>query len=122
MRRRRKKRNQQQVSLPRPKPQPKRNQFVIRHEKGWAVKKEGSNRITAQFQTQAEAIEYARDLAITQRCELVIHDRKGNVRKQQSYKDRRHQIARQEAFMEWIRSQTPAQTSFTPASANATNN
>lgn len=120
MRRRRKKRTQ--VSMPKSEPKPKRNQFVVRHEKGWAVKKEGSNRITAFFQTQGEAIAYGRDLAITQRCELVIHDRKGNVRKRQNYKDRRYQIARREAFMEWIRSLTPTQATLSSASDNASNN
>nr|MBW4421111.1 DUF2188 domain-containing protein [Myxacorys californica WJT36-NPBG1]MBW4422248.1 DUF2188 domain-containing protein [Myxacorys californica WJT36-NPBG1] len=37
---------------------PKRNQFVVPHPDGWAVKKEGSNRVTATFQTQEAAIEY----------------------------------------------------------------
>ncbi len=124
MRRRKRRRNQSQNQQPAVarKPKPKRNQFVIRSEKGWAVKKEGSKRITAFFQTQGEAIEYGRDLAITQRCELVIHDRKGNVRKRQSYKDRRHLIARREAFMEWIQSIRAAQESSTPALENAVNN
>lgn len=118
MRRRKRRRNQQPVVRT---PQPKRNQFVIRHEKGWAVKKEGSKRITAFFQTQGKAIEYGRDLAITQRCELVIHDRAGNVRKRQSYKDPRHQIARREAFIEWIQSSKASQESSTLASENAAN-
>jgi hypothetical protein len=124
MRRRKQRRKQSQnQQQPSPRiPQPKRNQFVIRHEKGWAVQKEGSKRITASFQTQGEAIEYGRDLAITQRCELVIHDRKGNIRKRQSYKDQRYQIARREAFMEWIQSLRAAQESSTPASENAANN
>ena len=122
MRRRRRKQSQNQQPAVRRMPQPKRNQFVVRHDKGWAVKKEGSKRITAFFQTQKEAIEYGRDLAITQRCELVIHDRKGNVRKRQSYKDQRYQIARREALMEWIQSLRAAQQSSIPASEKAANN
>ncbi len=118
-RRRNKSQNQQPV-VPR-KPKPKRNQFVIRHEKGWAVKKEGSNRITAFFETQGDAISYGRELAITQRCELVIHDRKGEVRKRQSYQDRRYLIARQEAFMEWIRSITAEREAARIASENTVN-
>lgn len=68
---------------------PKRNQFVVPHPEGWAVKKEGSNRATAIFQTQEDAIEYGRELAINQRCELVIHDRNGNVRKRRNYRNPR---------------------------------
>jgi hypothetical protein len=75
---------------------PKRNQFVVPHSDGWAVKKEGSNRVTATFQTQSVAIEYGRDLAITQRCELVIHDRKGNVRKRRNYNHPRYAALRYE--------------------------
>ncbi len=78
---------------------PKRNQFVIRHQDGWAVKKEASKRVTAIFQTQEEAIQYGRDLAITQRCELVIHDRKDNVRERRNYRDRRHAILRPERLL-----------------------
>jgi hypothetical protein len=64
----------------------KRNQFVVPHPQGWAVKKEGSKRVTAVFDTQEDAIEYGRELAINQRCELVIHNRHGEVRKRRNYK------------------------------------
>ncbi|MCU0553105.1 MAG: DUF2188 domain-containing protein [Leptolyngbya sp. Prado105] len=119
MPRRKKKRKQQQVSMPRPKPQPKRNQFVIRHQDGWAVKKEGSNRITAFFQTQGEAIEYGRDLAITQRCELVIHDRKGNVRERRNYRDPRHAILRHERILAKYQAERALREALKQASENA---
>jgi Uncharacterized protein conserved in bacteria (DUF2188) len=94
-RRRNKVQNQQPV-VPR-KPKPKRNQFVIRHQKGWAVKKEGSTRITAFFEMQEDAIAYGRELAITQHCELVIHNRKGEVRIRRDYRDPRHDRANRHA-------------------------
>lgn len=65
-----------------------RNQHVVPHPQGWAVKKEWSNRATAIFDTQKEAIEYGRRLAIRQRTELIIHNRKGEVRKSFDYRDR----------------------------------
>jgi Uncharacterized protein conserved in bacteria (DUF2188) len=68
---------------------PKRNQHIVPHPEGWAVKKEGSNRATAIFNTQEDAIEYGRDLAITQRCELVIFNRKGIERERRNYRNPR---------------------------------
>ncbi len=99
MPRRKRRRNQSQNQQPavRRIPKPKRNQFVIRHEKGWAVKKEGSNRITAFFELQEDAIAYGRELAITQHCELVIHNRKGEVRIRRDYRDSRHDRAYRQA-------------------------
>ncbi len=101
---------------------PKRNQFVVPHPDGWAVKKEGSNRVTATFQTQEAAIEYGRDLAITQRCELVIHDRKGNVRKRRNYNHPRYAALRYEQFRAEYASYKASLESSTPASENALNN
>lgn len=37
--------------------------FVIRHDNGWAVKKPNADRASGVFDTQAEAISRARDLA-----------------------------------------------------------
>jgi uncharacterized protein YdaT len=37
--------------------------FVIRHDMGWAVKKPNAERASGVFDTQAEAIERARELA-----------------------------------------------------------
>lgn len=68
---------------------PKRNQHIVLHPQGWAVKKEGSNRVTAIFDTQEEAIEYGRHLAIRQRSELVIFNRKGVERDRKNYRNPR---------------------------------
>lgn len=101
---------------------PKRNQFVVPHPDGWAVKKEGSKRVTAIFPTQGEAIEYGRDLAITQRCELVIHDRRGNVRKRRNYNHPRYAALRYEALKELYASHRASSEPTQQLSANALSN
>jgi Uncharacterized protein conserved in bacteria (DUF2188) len=129
-RRRKRKRNQQSQTQPPAVriPKPKRNQFVIPYSdtwlgNRWAVKKEGSNRATATFPTQEAAIEYGRDLAITQRCELVIHDRKGNERERRNYSHPRHAALRHERLMAYYAARRVAsQPSLNSLEDNAANN
>ncbi len=73
------------------------NQHVVRRQDGWAVLGEKNNRDTSHHQTQAEAIEAARDIARNQGGEVVIHGRDGKIRDKDSYgndpmppRDRRH--------------------------------
>ncbi|WP_162544262.1 DUF2188 domain-containing protein, partial [Klebsiella pneumoniae] len=40
-----------------------KNQHVVTHPDGWAVKGEGNERATSVHSTQAEAIEAAREIA-----------------------------------------------------------
>ena len=47
---------------------------------GWEVRKEGSNRATAQFATKAEAISRAREVSQSSGFELKIHARDGRIR------------------------------------------
>jgi hypothetical protein len=63
----------------------RRHQHVLPHPQGWAVKKEWSSRATAVFKNQKEAIEYGRRLARRQGTELIIHNRRGEVRKRIDY-------------------------------------
>lgn len=57
---------------------PTTEQHVIKHEDGWAVQKEGSDRVTAVYDTKAEAIERARELAENQDGEVyIIHQGEG---------------------------------------------
>jgi Uncharacterized protein conserved in bacteria (DUF2188) len=65
---------------------PRKNQHVIRHGKGWAVKGEGNSRATRIFTTQWEAIEFGRVVVMNQRSVLLIHNRKGEVRDRQDYR------------------------------------
>ena len=63
----------------------KRNQHVVRHKDGWAVRGAGSQRATSVHPTQRAAAEAAREIARTQRTELFIHGRDGQIRERDSY-------------------------------------
>ncbi len=51
------------------------------------MKGEGNTKATKLFETQAEAIKYARDIAINQKAEVIIHGRDGEVRETDSYEN-----------------------------------
>lgn len=61
------------------------NQHVVPRDDGWAVRGEGNKRDTSHHDTQKEAIDAARDIAINQRGEVVIHGRDGKIRDKDSY-------------------------------------
>lgn len=63
----------------------KRNQHVVPHEGGWAVKGAGSSRATAVVETQREAIGRARGIARNQGTELLVHSRNGRIRERDSH-------------------------------------
>ncbi len=63
----------------------KRNQHVVRHKDGWAVRGAGSQRPTSVHSTQRAAAEAAREIARKQRTELFIHGRDGRIRERNSY-------------------------------------
>jgi len=50
--------------------------------KEWRVRKQGSNKTIKYFQTQAEAIDYAKELAKNNGSSIVIHKVDGTIRKQ----------------------------------------
>ena len=52
---------------------------------GWQVKGENNLRATTRTETQAEAIERAREIARRQESELFIHGRNGRIRERDSY-------------------------------------
>lgn len=62
-----------------------KNQHVVRHEDGWAVRGEGNDRVTSVHDTQRAAIERARDIARNQESELLIHGEDGRIRARDSY-------------------------------------
>ena len=62
-----------------------KNQHVVKHDEGWAVKGEGNTRSTVVTRTQEEAIEKAREIAKNQQSELLIHGRDGKIRDRDSY-------------------------------------
>lgn len=74
-----------------------KNQHVVPHGDSWAIRGEGNERVTSTHPTQAEAIDAAREIAINQRAEVVIHRPNGQIRDKDSYgpdpcppRDRKH--------------------------------
>jgi len=75
----------------------KKNQHVVPHGDNWAVKGAGNEKATKVVGTQKEAIEIAREIAINQHSEVVIHGVNGRIRDKDSYgndpnppKDKKH--------------------------------
>lgn len=63
-----------------------KNQHVTPHpDGGWQVKGAGNCRATARTSTQAEAIVIAKEIAINQGTELIIHRPNGQIREKNSY-------------------------------------
>jgi hypothetical protein len=63
----------------------KRNQHVVPHQDGWALKAESSQRATSVYKTQEEAIDAGRKIARNQGSELIIHGANGRIRAKDSY-------------------------------------
>lgn len=62
-----------------------RNQHVVRHDQGWAVRGEGNQRVTSVHGTQEAAIDAGRLIARNQQSELLIHGRDGRIRARDSH-------------------------------------
>lgn len=63
-----------------------KNQHVTPHKDGgWQVKGAGNSRATARTETQSQAIKIARDIAINNGSEVVIHGENGRIREKNSY-------------------------------------
>lgn len=63
----------------------KKNQHVVPHGDGWAIKGAGNQKATSVHDTQKQAIDVARDIARNQQSELVIHRQNGQIRDKDSY-------------------------------------
>ena len=63
----------------------RKNQHVVPHPGGWAVRGEGNQRATSVHATQAEARGAGREIAINNSSELLIHNRQGQIRARNSY-------------------------------------
>ncbi len=59
--------------------------WVTKHEEGWQVKREGGERATAVYATQAEAWDRARDLARGTRGEAYLCGEDGRIRERNTY-------------------------------------
>lgn len=63
-----------------------KNQHVTPHpDGGWQVKGAGNKKATTKTDTQAQAINIAKDIAKNQGSEVVIHNKQGRIRDKDSY-------------------------------------
>ena len=62
-----------------------KNQHVVTHGGKWAVSGENTSRVTEVFETQQEAFDAGRQIAINQGSELFTHGRNGQIRARESY-------------------------------------
>lgn len=62
-----------------------KNQHIVRHGDGWAVKGEGNSKATKVTETQKEAVEVAENIARNQKSDTKIHGRDGKIRAGNSY-------------------------------------
>lgn len=63
----------------------KRNQHVVPHADGWAIRGAGASRATETFDRKSDAVERAREIAQNQHTELVIHGRDGQIQSKDSH-------------------------------------
>ena len=62
-----------------------KNQHVVKHPEGWAVRGEGNQKVTRVTNTQQEAINIAQDIARNQQSDTKIHGENGKIRAGNSY-------------------------------------
>ncbi|HEX4826344.1 MAG TPA: DUF2188 domain-containing protein [Candidatus Polarisedimenticolaceae bacterium] len=74
-----------------------KDRHVVPQDGDWVVKKPGAERASSIHDTQAAAIDHAREIAQTTGGEVVIHGRDGRIRDKDSYgrdpnppKDKKH--------------------------------
>jgi len=63
----------------------KKNVHVVPKNGDWAVRREGAQRDSSHHDTQAEAIDAARQTAQRESAELLIHGRNGQIRERDSF-------------------------------------
>lgn len=62
-----------------------KNQHVVKHPDGWAVKGAGNSKATRVTKTQQEAIDIAEDIARNQQSDTKVHGRDVRIRVGNSY-------------------------------------
>ena len=58
---------------------------VVPHDDGWAVRREGAERVSSLHPTQKEALDAGRPIAQREKTELVIHGTDGKIRDSDSF-------------------------------------
>ena len=64
-----------------------KNQHVVKHPEGWAVKGAGDSKATKVTRTQAQAIEKTENIARNQKSDTKIHGENGKIRAGNSYEN-----------------------------------
>lgn len=67
-----------------------KNQHVVPRDGDWAVQGAGNQKATSIHPTQAKAIQEAKQIAQNQQSEMLIHNRKGQIRERNTYGDDPH--------------------------------
>lgn len=62
-----------------------RNQHVVPHNGKWGVVGAGNAKVTQTFNTQEQARQRAREIAIIEHADVVIHRPNGQIRDRDSY-------------------------------------
>ncbi|WP_422081485.1 DUF2188 domain-containing protein [Ulvibacterium sp.] len=63
------------------------HQHVVPYKDGWAVLREGNQRITSKHRKQSTAIRKAKSLARKYKADVIIHRASGGIRDRISYDD-----------------------------------
>lgn len=63
------------------------HQHVVPYEDGWAVRREGNQRITSKHRKQSTAIRKAKTIAKRKKADVVIHRESGGIRDRISYRE-----------------------------------
>jgi hypothetical protein len=63
------------------------HQHVVPYEDGWAVRREGTQRITSKHRKQSTAIRKAKTIAKRKKADVVIHRESGGIRDRISYRE-----------------------------------
>ncbi|MEM9000469.1 MAG: DUF2188 domain-containing protein [Bacteroidota bacterium] len=61
------------------------HQHVVPYEEGWAVRREGNQRITSHHRKQSTAIRKAKSLARKYKADVIVHRSSGGIRERISY-------------------------------------
>jgi len=61
------------------------HQHVVPHENGWAVRREGNQRITSKHRKQQTAIRKAKSIARKRKADVIIHREDGTIRDRIGY-------------------------------------
>ena len=64
---------------------PKKPVWVVNHPDGWAARREDSDRASGVFDTQQQAIDFARGIAQRDQTELIVQGRDGKIRQRDSF-------------------------------------